>query len=139
MNVSGVVLALLALVVVVAVMAYRAGYLRGQAELLRQRQPTEAERSALPMTSLLPPWRLVGGWAAYVFSVLLYGLFLFLAFRYAKAWGWTVLIVAWILWFALFMGAVWLGEWCWRLYRAAQERLRHEEEETLRALDARRQ
>jgi hypothetical protein len=42
MSVTGVVLALLALVVV-AISAYRAGYLRGQAELLRQGQPIEAE------------------------------------------------------------------------------------------------
>jgi hypothetical protein len=40
MNVIGVIFALFALVAV-AVIAYRAGYLRGQAELLCQGQPTE--------------------------------------------------------------------------------------------------
>ena len=65
MSVNGVVLALFALVVV-AVIAYRAGYLLGQAELLHQGQPTEAEWNALRMTSVLPRWRRVAGWAAYV-------------------------------------------------------------------------
>jgi hypothetical protein len=67
MNVTGVVLVLFALVVV-AVIAYRAGYLRGQAELLHQGQPTEAEWNEWRMNSVLPRWRRVAGWAAYVFS-----------------------------------------------------------------------
>jgi hypothetical protein len=135
MNVTEVGVALFALVVV-AVIAYRAGYLRGQAELL-QRQPTGAERNALRMKSVLPRWRRVAGWAAYVFSGLLLCLFLFLAFQYAKAWGWTVLMAAWVLWFAIFMGGIWLAEWCWKPYREAQERLRHEQTEALKALEAR--
>src|ERR1700730_11676384 len=102
MHVIGVALALFTLVVV-AVMAYRAGYLRGQAELLRQGQPTEAARNALRMKAVLPLWRRVAGWTAYVCSGLLLCLFLFLAFRDAKGWGWTVLLAAWVLWFALFI------------------------------------
>ncbi len=57
MSVTGVGLALLALVVV-AVIAYRAGYLLGQAELFHQGQPTEAEWNALRIdvrTSALRP------------------------------------------------------------------------------------
>jgi hypothetical protein len=135
MNAVGVIPALFALVVV-AVMAYRAGYLRGQAELLRQHQSTEAARNALRMTAILPHWRRVAGWAA-VGSGLLLCLFLFVAFWYATGWGWTVLMAAWVLWFALFMAAIWLAEWCWKPYREAQARLRHEETETPRALEAR--
>ena len=135
MNVTDVVLVLFTLVVV-AVIVYRAGYLRGQAELLRQGQRTEAEWNARRMTSVLPRWRRVAGWVAYVFSGLLLCLFLFLAYRYAKAWGWT-LIAAWILWFAIFLGGIWLAEWCWKPYREAQERLRHEQAETLKTLETR--
>lgn len=113
MNVTGLVLALVALVFV-ALLAYREGYLRGQAQLLRQRLPTEAERNALRITFVLPRWRRVVGWAAFVFSGLLYCLFLFLAFWYAKAWGWTLLLATWGLWFAIFMGGIWLGLWCWK-------------------------
>jgi len=63
--------------------------------------------------------------------------FLFLAFQYAKAWGWTVLMAAWVLWFAIFMGGIWLAEWCWKPYREAQEQLRHEQTEALKALETR--
>jgi hypothetical protein len=62
MNVTGVILALVALVVV-AVMGYRAGYLRGRAELLLQIVPTEAEWNELRMNSVLPRWRRMAGWA----------------------------------------------------------------------------
>jgi ABC-type polysaccharide/polyol phosphate export permease len=126
MNAIGVVLALFALVVV-AVIAYRAGYLRAEAELVRQRQPTTA----------LPRWRQVAGWAAYTCSGLLLCLFLFLAFRYAKAWGWTVSLTAWGLWFALFLGGIWLGGWCWKPYREALERQRSEENRVVAAIDTR--
>jgi hypothetical protein len=95
MNVTEAVLALVA-VVVVAVIAYRAGYLQGQAELLRQGQPTEAEWNAMRMKPLLPRWRGVAGWALYVFSGLLLCLFMFLAYRYARGWGWTFLMAAWV-------------------------------------------
>jgi hypothetical protein len=62
----------------------------------------------------------VAGWAAYGFAGLLNCLFLSLAFLYAKRWGWAVSLAAWALWFALFIGAIWLGEWCWQPYREAQ-------------------
>ena len=130
MNVTGVVLVLFALVSV-AVMAYRAGYVRGQDELPRQGQPAEAE------CSVLQRWRRVAGWAAYGFAGLLNCLFLGLAFLYAKRWGWAVSLAAWALWFALFIGAIWLGEWCWQPYRAAQARLRQKQTEILRALEGR--
>jgi hypothetical protein len=113
MNATGVIFALFALVAV-AVIAYRAGYLRGQAELLHQGQPTDAEWHALRMKSVLPRWRRVAGWAAYVFSGLLLCLFLFLAFQYAQGWGWSFLMAAWGLWFAIFMGGIWLAEWIGR-------------------------
>jgi hypothetical protein len=127
MNTIGAVLALFALLVV-AVIAYRAGYRRGDAELRRQRQPTDVA---------LPRWRRVAGWAAYTCSGLLLCLFLFLAFRHAKGWGWIGLLGAWALWFALFMAGIWLAEWCWKPYREAQERRRHEQTEILRALEGR--
>jgi hypothetical protein len=107
------VLALFALVVV-AVIAYRAGYLRGQTEVLHRGQPIEAEGNALRMESVLPRWRRVAGWAAYVLSGLLLCLFLFLAFRYAQGWGWALLMAVWGLWFAIFLGVIWLAEWCWK-------------------------
>jgi hypothetical protein len=129
-----VVLARFALVVV-AVIAYRAGYLRAEAELLRQRHPTETERNALRVKSVPPRWRRVAGWAAYTGSELLLCLFLFLAFHHARRWGWARSMAAWVLWFALFMGGIWLAEWCWKPYRETQERLRHEQTETLRAIE----
>ena len=133
MNVTGVVVWAFFALVVVAVVAYRVGYMRGQAELLRQWQPTEAELNALRMKSVLPRWRRVAGWTAYVFSGLLLCLFLFLAFRYAQGWGWAF----WVLWFAIFMGGLWLAEWCWKPYREAQERRWHEQAETLKTLETR--
>jgi len=129
-----VVLALFALVVV-AVIAYRAGYLRAEAHLLRQHHPTETERNAPRVKSVLPRGRRVAGWAAYTGSGLLLCLFLFLAFHHAKRWGWAGSMGAWVLWFALFMGGIWLAEWCWKPYRETQERLRHEQTETLRAIE----
>src|ERR1700730_18642527 len=115
MNVTRAILALFALVVVAV--TYRAGYLWGQAELLRQSRPTEAARHALRMTAVLPWWRQVAGWAAYACSGLLVCLFLFLAFRYAKGWGWPGLLMAWVLWLIIFMDGIWLAEWCWQAYR----------------------
>ena len=111
MNAIGMVLALLA-VVVVTVMAYREGYLRGQTELL-QGHSTEAQRNTRRMTFVLPRWRRMAGWAAYGFAGLLLCLFLALAVQYAKRGGWAVLMAAWVLWFSLFMGGIWLAEWCW--------------------------
>ena len=112
MNVTGVILVLFALVGV-AVMAYRAGYWRGQAELLRQ-EPAEAE------WSVLLRWRRVAGGAAYVFSGLLFCLFLFLAYRYAQGGRWTFWVAAWVLWFAIFLGGIWLAEWCLKPTRETQ-------------------
>src|SRR5260370_38878741 len=60
--------------------------------------------------------------------------FLFLAFHHAKRWGWAGSMGAWVLWFALFMGGIWVAEWCWKPYRETQERLRHEQTETLSAI-----
>lgn len=125
MDAIRIALVLLALVVV-AVMAYRAGYLRGQDELLDWNRSTEAARNALRMTAVLPRWRRLAGWAAYGVAGLLSCLFLGLAFLYAKRWGWAILLAAWALWFALFVGAIWFAERCWQPYRAAQDRLRAE-------------
>jgi len=51
------------------------------------------------------------------------------------AYGFAGLMAAWAVWFALFMGAISLGDWCWRPYRETQERLRHEQTEILRAIE----
>jgi hypothetical protein len=122
-NVIGVVLVLLALIAV-AIIAYRAGYLRAQEEALR-------------IAAVLPRWRRVGAVAAYGLAGLLTCLFLGLAFLYAKRWGWAVSLAAWAIWFALFIGTIWLAEWCWQPYRASQERLRQERAEILKVLQGR--
>ena len=119
MNVTGVVLALLTLAVV-GVLGYRVGYLRGQAELLERGRRSAAEWNALRMTSVLPRWRRVAGWVAYGFSGLLLCLFLALAYRYAQGWVWSYLVAVWGLWFAIFLGGIWLAEWCWKPSRNAQ-------------------
>jgi hypothetical protein len=118
--VTELLLVLFALVVV-AVIAYRAGHLRGQDEVLLRGQPIEAEWNALRMESVLPRWRRVAGWAAYMFSALLLCLFLALAYWRAHGWGWTYLMAVWILWFANFLGVIWLAEWCWKPSREASD------------------
>jgi hypothetical protein len=75
------------------------------------------EPNELRMKSELPRWRRVAGWAAYVFSGILLCVFLALAYRYAKGWGWTFLMAAWVVWFAAFLGGIGLAEWCWKLDR----------------------
>ena len=136
MNVAGVVFVLLALVVV-AVIAYRVGYVRGQDELLQWHRSSAAERNE-PGTAAVPPrWRRLTGWAAYGVAGLLNCLFLSLAFLYAKRWGWAVALAAWVLWFATFVGAIGLAEWCWQPYREARGRLRQQQTEILRALEGR--
>jgi hypothetical protein len=129
-NVAGVVLVLFALVVV-AVIAYRVGYVRGQDELLEGHPSTAAERNEPGITAVLPRWRGLTGWAAYGFAGLLSCLFL------VKRWGWAVALTAWGLWFAIFVGAIWLAEWCWQPYREAHGRLRQKQTEMLRALEGR--
>jgi hypothetical protein len=135
-NVTGVVLVIFALVVV-AVIAYRAGYVQGQDELNQWHGSTAAEGEALCMTPVLPRWRRLTGWAAYGFAGLLNCLFLGLGFLYFKRWGWAVALAAWVFWFALFVGVIWLAEWCWRPSREAQARLRQKQIEILRALEGR--
>jgi hypothetical protein len=137
MDGAGVVVLVVFILVIVAVIAYRVGYLWAQVEFLNQSQMIEAKWSMLPMAApMLPRWRRVAGWVAYVFSALLLCLFLALAYRYAKAWGWT-LMAAWVLWFAIFLGGIWLAEWCWKPSREARERLQHEQAEILKALEGR--
>ena len=80
------------------------------------------EWNALHMKSVLPRWRRVAGWAAYVFSGMLLCLFLALAYRYAQGWGWTFLMAAWVVWFATFLGGIGLAEWCWKPDRETQAR-----------------
>ena len=108
--------------------------MRGQDELLQWHGSTAAERDALRMTAVLPRWRRLTG-SAYGFAGLLNCLFLTLAFLYAKRWGWAVSLAAWVLWFAIFVGAIWFAEWCWQPYREAQGRLRQNQTEILRALE----
>jgi hypothetical protein len=114
MDGAGVVVLVVFILVIVAVIAYRVGYLWAQVEFLNQSQMIEAKWSMLPMKAPLPRWRRVAGWAAYMFSALLLCLFLALAYRNAKGWGWILLMAAWVLWFAIFLGGIWLAEWCWK-------------------------
>lgn len=73
-----------------------------------------ASETPMRMKSVLPRWRRAAGWAAYVFSGMLLCFFLALAYRYARGWGWTILIAAWVVWFATFLGGIGLAEWCWK-------------------------
>ena len=122
MDGAGVVVLVVFILVIVAVIAYRVGYLWGQADLLREGPLAEAEWIELRVKSVLPRWRRVAGGAAYMFSALLLCLFLALAYWHAYSWGWTYLMAAWGLWFAIFLGVIWLAEWCWKPAREAQER-----------------
>jgi hypothetical protein len=121
MDVEGVVVLVVFIVIIVAVIAYRVGYLWAQVEFLSHSQMIEAKWAMLPMETPIPRWRRVAGWAAYMFSALLLCLFLALAYWYAYSWGWTYLMAVWILWFAIFLGGIWLAEWCWKP-RAAEAR-----------------
>jgi hypothetical protein len=127
MDVEGVVVLAVFIVIIVAVIAYRVGYLWGQAELLERGRLSAAEWNAMRTMSVLPRWRRVAGWAAYMFSALWLCLFLALAYRHAHGWGWTDLLAAWILWFAIFLGGIWLAEWCWKPSRAAGASEEHPE------------
>jgi len=100
---------------IVAVVAYRVGYLWAQVEFLSHGQMIQAKWRMLPMEArMLPRWRRLAGWAAYLFSALLLCLFLALAYWHAHSWGWAYLMAAWMLWFAVFLGVLWLAEWCWK-------------------------
>src|SRR6266508_5552797 len=119
MDVEGVVVLVVFIVIIVAVIAYRVGYLWAQVEFLDQSQKI-GKWSMLPMEAPIPRWRRVAGWAAYMFSALLLCLFLALAYWHAYSWGWTYLMVVWILLFAIFLGGIWVAEWCWKPSREAQ-------------------
>jgi hypothetical protein len=119
MDLTAVVIALFALVGV-ALIAYRAGYLRGQADLLREGPLAEAEWIEMRVTSALPRWRRVTGWVAYMCAVLLLCLFLLTAFRYAHGLGWALLMAVWALWFVIFLAVIGLAEWCWKPSRDTQ-------------------
>ena len=80
-----------------------------------------SEWNARRMKLVLPGWRRVAGWAAYVFSGVLLCVFLALAYRYAKVWGWTFLMATWAVWFATFLGGIGLAEWCWKPDRETQD------------------
>jgi hypothetical protein len=109
------------ILIIVAAVAYRVGYLWAQVEFLNRSLMIDAKwrMQPMPASSMLPRWRRVVGWAAYTCSALLLCLFLALAYWHAHGWGWTFLISAWILWFALFLGVLWVAEWCWKLSREA--------------------
>ena len=117
-----VVLAVFILVIVAAV-AYRVGYLWAQVEFLNRSLmiDTKWRMQPMPASSMLPRWRRVVGWVAYTCAALLLCLFLALAYWHAHGWGWTFLIAAWILWFALFLGVLWVAEWCWKPSREAPQ------------------
>ena len=117
MDGAGVVVVLgVFILIIVAVIAYRVGHLRAQVVSYR----LEAEWRRLPMEAPLPAWRRVAGWVAYVSAALFLCLFLALAYVNAYRWGWTYLTAAWILWFGIFLGVLWLAEWCWKPSRPAQ-------------------
>jgi hypothetical protein len=120
MDGAGVVALVVFILIIVAVIAYRVGYLWAQVEFLDPSHRLAAKWRIQPMEAPLTRWRRVGGWAAYVFSGFLLCLFLALAYWYAHAWGWTYLMAVWILWFAIFLGVLWLAEWCWKPSREAQ-------------------
>lgn len=69
-------------------------------------------------------------------SALLLCLFLLFAYRYGQALGWTLLLVAWVAWFSLFMGVIWLAEWFWTPTQQARERLQ-QQTDILKALEER--
>ena len=83
------------ILIIVAVIAYRVGYLRAQVVSHR----LEAQWRRLPMEAPLPPWRRAAGWVAERVSGLFLCLFLALAYVNAYRWGWTYLTAAWIVWF----------------------------------------
>ena len=120
MNVEGMVVLVVSIVISVALIAYRAGYMWAQVEFLNQSQRMEAKWRMRPMEAPIPRWRRVAGWAAYMFSVLLLCLFLAVAYWHAYSWGWTYLMAAWALWFAIFLGVIWLAQWCWKPSRDAR-------------------
>jgi Na+/melibiose symporter-like transporter len=68
----------------------------------------------------VPRWRRVAGWVAYMLSALWLGIFLAGAYWHAHSWGWTYLMAAWLLWFAIFLVGIWLAEWCWKPSREMQ-------------------
>jgi hypothetical protein len=120
MDSAGAAVLVVFILVIVAAAAYRVGYLWAQVEYLNRSLMIETKWRMGPMeASMLPRWRLVAGWAAYTFSALLLCLFLALAYWHAHSWGWTYLLAAWILWFALFLAAIWVAEWCWKPSREA--------------------
>lgn len=121
MDGAGVVALVVFILIIVAAIAYRVGYLWAQVEFLSQRQLVEAKWRVLPMEAPLPRWRRITGWAAYMFSALWLCLFLALAYWHAHSWGWAYLMAAWMLWFAIFLGVIWFAEWCWRPGREAPD------------------
>ena len=119
MDGAGVVALVVFILIIVAAIAYRVGYLWAQVEFLSHRQMIEAKWSILPMEAPLSRWRRVTGWAAYAFSGFMLCFFLALAYWHAHSWGWAYLLTAWGLWFAIFLAGLWLAEWCWRPSREA--------------------
>lgn len=115
MDGAGAVVLVVFILVIVAAVAYRVGYLWSQVEFLNRSLMIETKWRMRPMEApMLPRWRRVAGWAAYTVSALLLCLFLVLAYWHAPSWGWTYLIAAWTLWFALFLAVIWVAEWCWK-------------------------
>ena len=71
MDGAGVVILVVFIPIIVAVIAYRAGYLWAQVEFLDPSHRLEAKWRILPMEAPLPRWRRGAGWVAYVLSALL--------------------------------------------------------------------
>ena len=80
MDGAGVVVLVVFILIIVAVIAYRVGYMWSQVEFLDPSHRLHAKWRMLPMEAPLPRWRRVAGWVAYVFSALLLCLFLALAY-----------------------------------------------------------
>jgi len=122
MDDAGMVALVVFILIIVAAIAYGVGYLWSRVESLNQSHVIEAEWRLLPRDSpILAWWRRVAGWAAYMLAALWLGVFLALAYWHAYR-GWTYLMAAWVVWFAIFLGVIWLAEWCWKPNREAPKR-----------------
>ena len=114
MDGAGMVALFVFILIIVAAIAYGVGYLWSRVESLNQSHVIEAEWRLAHGPPILAWWRRVAGWAAYMFAALWLGVFLALA--YWHAYG-----AAWVVWFAIFLGVIWLAQWCWKPSREAQE------------------
>jgi hypothetical protein len=121
MDGAGIVALVVFILIIVAAIVYRVGHLWAQIESQNRRHLIEDKWRMRPLEApVLPRWRRVAGWAAYMLSALWLCIFLAGAYWHAHSWGWTYLMAAWLLWFAIFLCGIWLAEWCWKPSRETQ-------------------